>query len=466
MSTNAGSSSQGPSGVIHRTIEILLAALRDLSARLPLAEVERLAVMINRAMTVQGRSFHTPEHVFTLVDPGNPHLTLAALFHDVVYYQVDRGLDAEIAQVVAPSVRTDGGEASIRTGEAVKDEPVEMCLGVFGFEPGQRLSPYAGMNEYMSALLLAKSFYEAIRPEDLLPAVACIEATIPFRTPDSRGRTASEVLQERLRGVVRGRGLALTEDRIVEIVETSVDFANRDVANFADEDVAHFLDNTWRLLPETNASLRTQGIYSIRSYRTALQNMEAFLQSLDPATVFGRFGGVPTANVYEGITRRAATNVAAAREYLGIKLLTASILEALAAVSGGDAPVALLMGDIGGRSEGSRLEDYLPPAEEAERPVDGTVRDLLAIGRASASTFDLQNSPLSLWIYRKLGADGFHAELAEAKRMCRGEITAVELLGKLPDDLVVPIAQACARMAATRRESLETYLASRRMGAR
>ncbi len=61
-----------PAGTIHRTIALLHDALRALHAQMPLPEVERVAVMINQAMTAGARSFHTPEHVFDLVHPGRP----------------------------------------------------------------------------------------------------------------------------------------------------------------------------------------------------------------------------------------------------------------------------------------------------------------------------------------------------------------------------------------------------------
>lgn len=463
MATKGRSPLQAPSGTIHRSIDILLVALKELDATVPLAEVERLAVMINRAMTVQARSFHTPEHVFDLVDPGNPHLTLAALFHDLVYFHVDRGVDPEIAEVLAASVRADGGEVSIRTGPSAQDESLVACMRIFGFKPGQKLSPFGGMNEFLSAVVLNKSLRTYIRAEDLLPATACIEATIPFRAADAQGRSPAEALEARVREAARDGGLALGEERVTQIVEWAVDFANRDVANFADPDVARFLDNTWKLLPELNASLRTQGVYSIRSYRTALRNMEAFLQSLDPRAIFGRYGRVPPGEAYEGMASRAARNVSTAREYLGIKLLTASILEALAETSGGDAPMSLFMGDINDRREGSRLEDFLPEsAAPAGLAVSRTLYDLLAVGRASASSFDLQNSPLSLWVYQHLGTDVFHELLAQAKRMGAGTLSPEHFLQGLPEELVVPIAEGCARMAATRRVLLERYASARR----
>ncbi len=210
-------------------------------------------------------------------------------------------------------------------------------------------------------------------------------------------------------------------------------FANRDVANFGEKEVTRFLDNTWKLLPESNPSLRTQGVYSIRSYRVALQGMEGFLRTLDPRTIFARYRDTPPAEEYRRLEKRGERNVTTARAYLGIKLLTAAILEALAEISGGDAPVALFMGDLDARQKGSKLDDYLPSYRpSADLPLDPTLRDLLANGRASASRFDLQNSPLSLFIYLHLGADGLRTHLDAARRVFDGTRAPRGFLDALP----------------------------------
>ena len=95
---------------MHRSIQLLQTALDELGARMPLADVERIAIIINGAITAEARSFHTPEHVFDLVDPGNPYMTLAALFHDLVYYQVDMGFIPQIKEALEPSIEPwDGG---------------------------------------------------------------------------------------------------------------------------------------------------------------------------------------------------------------------------------------------------------------------------------------------------------------------------------------------------------------------
>ena len=395
------------------------------------------------------------------MDPGKPHTTLAALFHDLVYYQVDHGFLPPIARALSSSIESRGSGVWLKAGAEKTDRRLALTLGVFGLQPGQELAPLRGMNEFLSALVMNSALAAVVKEADLIVSAACIEATIPFRRPDADGMSPADHLEQRLKRTVRDMGVELTEERIQQAVRLAVSFANRDVANFGEKEVTRFLDNTWKLLPETNPSLRIQGIYSIRSYRRALQGMEGFLRGLDPGTIFAQYRGAPPDEEYRRMARRGERNVSTAREYLGIKLLAVSILEALAEISGGDAPVALFMGELHAQQRGSRLEDYLPDNHRpAGRPLDPTLHDLLAKGRANASLFDLQNSPLSLFIYQHLGAEGFPRHLADARRFFDGTLRPRAFLDALPGPMVAAIAKGCAHMAFTRADELTAYAQS------
>ncbi len=451
-----------PEGTIHRSIQLLKTALDALGARMPFTEIEKTAIMVDQAMTAEARSFHTPEHVFNLVEPGRPYMTLAALFHDLVYYQVDHGFIPQIAEVLESTIEPFEGGLRVRPGAAGDDRQLALCMAVFELQPGKKLAPFGGMNEFLSALVMARKLGAVVKDADLILSIACIEATIPFRPRDAGGLTPADRLARKLRAANTGLSLGLDDGTIEHAVRRAVAFANRDVANFAEQDVTKFLDNTWKLLPETNPSLRTLGVYSITSYRVALQKMEGFLRSLDPATIFGQYNGSPPEAEYAEMKRRGERNVSTAREYLGIKLLTAAVLEALAEISGGDAPVSFFMGDIGATKKGSRLEDYLPE----ERPpaglhLDKTLHDLLAFGRASSSSFDLQNSPLSLFVYLHVGTDGFRDLLEAARGMFDGSLAPRAFLDALPAAMIREVAESCACMAFTRAEALREYAASR-----
>lgn len=454
-----------PAGTIHRFIRLLQCSFSQLGVRVEPLETERLAVMIHGAMSVGTRSFHTPEHVFPLADPGNPHITLAALFHDIVYFSVDQAFTPEVGEAVRDGVEERDGTLWLRPSRPA-DAAMRLCLGVFGLEAGRKLEASGGMNEFLSALVMNRRLAGAVPAADLLIATGCIEATIPFRRPDASGRTSADALFDRLAATARSFELALPAERLEKAVQWAVTFANNDVANFGEREVSRFLDNTWKLLPESNPSLRIQGVYSIRSYRTALQKMEGFLRFLDPDAVFARFRGVPAEEEFRGLRERAARNLATARDYLGIKLLTAAVLEALAQISGGDAPVSLFMGGIEAGPKGDRIEDHLPPCRPARGiPLDAALHDLLARGRASGSAFDLQNAPLSRFLYVHLGTERMRLCLDGARAMFGGTAAPRAFLEALPAGMVAAVARACARMAFTRTSTLEAYAASRCRGA-
>lgn len=448
-------------GTIQKTIKLFKETLEGLHATIDLLQLERLAIMVHRAMTVQARYFHTPEHIFALSDASSPIQALAALYHDIVYYQVDEGFIPEIQTLIAPYVREENGQLFLTTDADPADAAFTRTLEVFAFQPGQRLGSLSGQNEFLSALTMNKSLEGIVNERDLLKATACIEATIPFRGINAQGESPADVLEHRLATINARHHYGMTAEEIAQTVEMAVALSNRDVASFAEKDTAVFLDGTWLLLPETNPSLRLKGIYSIRSYRQALQKMDGFLNFLNPNVIFNRYRDTPPLEAYTEMVRLAHQNVHTAREYLDIKLLTAAILEALAELTGGDAPMALFMGGIDTADKDYvRLEDFLPlPAPACLEDDNSPIFRLLAYGRASASSFDTSNSPLSLFIYRRLGMAESQRLLEFAESMFDGQLDPKTFLDQLPVSVIVPVVTACAVMATTRSAALRRYLA-------
>ncbi|MDA3951791.1 MAG: hypothetical protein PF508_21470 [Spirochaeta sp.] len=187
-----------PSGTVHRTIGLLHGALTRLNADLDNQRIEEIGVMVHRAMSTQQRSFHTPEHIFDLSIPDEPHTTLAAIFHDIVYYQVDNGFLPEIAEILAPYVEVRDGAVYTRRDIAPTDRAFHGCAAVFGFVPDQHLPPFGGLNEFLSALLMDVLLEGTVDDVDLMIATACIEETIPFRGPDDAGTTPPVILKRRI----------------------------------------------------------------------------------------------------------------------------------------------------------------------------------------------------------------------------------------------------------------------------
>ena len=136
-----------------------------------------------------------------------------------------------------------------------------------------------------------------------------------------------------------------------------------------------------------------------------------------------------------------------------------STLAALAAKTGGDAPVSLFMGDLPGAGyEPMRLEDYLPAPSAFAANCQPEVYELLAVGRRSESRFDLRNSPLSAFLYAHLGDDGL-ADLVQHVAHPMQPEHADAFLGALPAEVVQTVARASARIALTRAAGLDALAA-------
>lgn len=449
-------------GTIQKTIMLFQDAFEQLNLIIPEEKQEKLAIMVNEAMSSQARSFHTSDHIFDLADPDNPIITLAALFHDIVYYHIDNGFTPSIRNYLKNYLSIEGNKVTISYTDNKHDLLFELTLDVFGFKNNSVLSPFNGMNEFLSALLMNCALREYVDIIPLLKAAVCIEATIPFRKPAEDGITPSQALAERLNAVNTSYSFNFNKSQIDDMIYCAVIFSNKDVMNFAETEVARFLDNTWKLLPETNPSLRTSGIFTINNYLTALKKMEQFMCMLNADNIFAQYKKTPDKKQYKELRNRAKKNLYAGCEYLGIKLLATAVMYAAADISGGDAPISLFMGDVSKKDENDiTFEDMLPEAY-TEGEITSTIHSLLAIGRASDSDFDLKNSPLANYIYSSLGAESCTERLADAKAMLNKEMSTVEFLNRFPGNIIRPLLGAFAEMAFTRKVKIENYLKSRK----
>ncbi len=446
-------------GTLHRIIDTFSQAFEQLGVVVEVKTLEELAVLIHKAMTVQARNYHNLEHVLSLVNPDSPIQTLAALFHDIVYYQVDLGFLPEIMEVVAPFISKDEQAFSLARGLPAEDRLFSLARETFDIPLGAVITPSHGLNEFLSALVMNKKLGEIVPERELVKMDFCVEATIPFRGPDAQGRDYFERQAGRLRQINGGWGFEMSEAEIRQTICLAVRMANKDVASFAEANPGDFLSKTWRLLPETNVPLRAGfSVYSIREYREALQHMEGFFRILDPQTIFHQFNGEPTSERFSQLVALARRNIQVGRKYLQMKLLAQSILEALAEESGGDAPLSLFMGDLPIRSGVERLEQYLPFVDDPAWAEPASIEyTLLAQGRNEDPGFDLDISPLTLFIYRSLPPDMIEQAVGWAEEMFAGRLPPGDFLRRLPPAMVGPIARASAKMVITRSEALLRY---------
>lgn len=454
--------------IINKFIEDFQDIFSDLNIDYTSEDIEQLACLVHNAMMGVNRRFHTPEHVFTICkNLGKPLQRLSAIFHDLVYYQIDECFPPNTEKLLHQFVEEQDGQVKIRHDFPAEDSPLaKMCLLIFGFEHGEVLSPFSGLNEFLSALIAVHELRKVLTTQHLVGIAAMIEGTIPFRLKNAENKTNPQVLAERLQQVNSLYQVGLDDENIDEIVTQSVDLANKDVENFSDKDTGRFLDNTWLLLSESNKSLSLLRDYSyqIPKYRQGLSNMELFLNVLQPDSIFHEYKSFPPPPVFAEMNRRAKQNILIAREYLGAKLLSISIIEALAECSGGKyVPVSMFTGGIRNHlnSDTERAEDYLPPLPDSRAEnCNPVVLNLLEYGRSSETSFDMKQSPISAFIYQAFGSQKTKNCLAEAKRMFNEEISAEAFLQTLDAKTLDAFARACAELAPTRREALKRFFVS------
>jgi hypothetical protein len=393
---------------------------------------------------------------------------LAGLYHDVVYYQIDGGLPEPVAERLLEYVEMIQGEVYIRKNP--KDYRwFEIARRLFGFELGAKLSIFGGLNEFLSTIVALEELEKYLWTEHLLCIIVCIEATIPFRALDSEGRASLYRVEQELRKINKEFKFYIDEDDILRMMRHAVVFGNKDVENFADKDPAMFLENTWQLLPESNPAFWQKNTYTISEYRKAMAKMSGFLHSLNPNYVFHQYREMPNDEHFEEMVSLAKRNITVAREYIDCKLLGMALVEALALYSGGDAPVVLFMGGITDKVNKKtkkviRAEDYFPDITYSPNlEYNMVVGNILDVGRAGSTHFDIKRSPTSALIYKWLGTEGVYDKLAVAKKMFGGEISAKEFLDVMPDELVYHVAKACTNTALERKAKLEELVKEKGM---
>ncbi len=328
---------------INRYIKLFADAFETLGAKVSMHEIESLAMVVHNAMEGKGRAYHTSNHVFYMCRGMDARQVLAALFHDVVYYQIDGGFPKLAAPLLEPMVRRENGVLTLKAIEA-QDTGLQLCADLFEFKPGQVLPPSGGMNEFLSAVVAVRLLQPHLAHErDLIAAiVACITATVPFRGLDAEGRSFAEALavrvREQRRKLLAKADATEMQRQVTHAMHEAIKIGNRDVCGFAESNPAKFLTGTWQLIEESNVSLAVVKVYTLQDYRGALVRMEAFLAGLNPELIFRQYEHYPTDTELARLNTATKKNLAFAADYLGAKINTIAILESAGAGNGGQLP--------------------------------------------------------------------------------------------------------------------------------
>lgn len=431
-------------------------AMQQLQAKDDREAWKQIADLIIECMTHPNRCFHSPSHIFEVVDGGDAIEVLAALFHDIVYVQVDDGINVNVSRYVVPFVKEVRGRLQIRPSQEIPDDRgFELVATVFDVQPDQHLA--FEQNEFLSALVAIKCLESILGEVALAQLAACIEATIPFRPPFPSGLTPAERLHRNLAHANERFNLGMDEQRLIHATQRAIRLANRDVSNFAESQASRFLNNTWKLLPETNPVLRDSSTYTVRHYRNALERMGSFMHFLDPTLVFRQFKEEPSHAAYQDLCQRANKNIIVARLYLDVKLVAIAILEALSLRLGDDVPLLSLVGQCSPNSGIVLWQTRLPkPALQnfSTSAIEQEVMELLEFGRTQESGFDIKNSPLATFLVKSCGFDAVLELLAEAKSFFQGKISADQFLLQCDQTVVSAVKAAILQELESRRIAL------------
>jgi hypothetical protein len=440
-------------------MQVIGDALATLGTKPDEVALEALAIQIYSAMESNSRIFHTSSHALNLAEGLAPAQVLAAVYHDVVYTQVDGDVPFRLRSVLEPWARFEDGEYRLTQPNRETPAHFRIVFGIFEARNACHQPGGNGLNELLSALVAVSVLHSYLGIRELFSVVACIEGTIPFRDNDEEHGWPKRLLT-RLASLNQAEGLGLTDAALADTVQRAVVLANGDVSSFAAQDTGVFLDNTWMLLAESRAILRQPGLYHIDEYRLALTQMEGFLNSVDASRIFTSFMGVPDQYEFDRLRTRASENIAISVRYLRAKIYTVAVIEAAALATGGDLPLSLLMGmlpDVDRSVE--RLATSLAQVELKPRDgLDPVLDSLFERGHAHHNEFDLKRSPVSALIYRHLGDDGISTRLGEVRQFFDGEVDARALLDAQPRGVVRVIVTLLSRLAVVRREAFESLL--------
>jgi hypothetical protein len=392
----------------------MVTAIAELHDTLPTDDsASSMAELIVDSMSTPSRVYHSMQHILDIIQAiaavdGNEHPipVLAALFHDVIYLNVDRDLSTAQAEILSNILvqDTDGKPLALQIPAA--DPSMDMVRLLFGFD----LQPGQGYNEYISALLAVRVLSPYLSLKHLIQLTACIEASIPFR-PLINISTPMERLYERLGNTNRECGAGLSEPELDETVRMAVFFSNCDLGSFCQTDPSVFLNNTWNLLPEWKPALLSENCRLQDLYDAFLLLHERYRQT-DVELIFQHFRGFPASCDLEDMRRRARENLSVVGEYISVRLLQVRVLIDLLKVATHDPEQAIATTTKNAftflrQVDDSARIDQHSTTRPNQLPDDSGWNDqvhvFLTQGRQRTFDWDAAASPLSAFLYTQLG---------------------------------------------------------------
>jgi hypothetical protein len=420
--------------------ELLKDSINALSPSTPFEEEDETAVatLIFEAMYTKGRVYHSMQHCFNIIEhcdsgqKSNPMLILSILFHDVIYYSVDKFFQKSQLELLESILVVDDeaeGGTELKLLSTAQDDPLnDMAVRLFGLEAGMTL-PKFGTNEFLSAMVGIHALSKWLSHTQLTQLAAAIEGTIPFRPASADGKTAMDRLYDQLVIVAPNQ----SEEWLTETIHLSALMANCDLGSFDASDFDFFMDSNWSLVPEFRSSILKEDCPLVEYHREflAMEGRTKFLLASVP-NIFQVFRNVPSESELAHKQSMARANLNRVDEWAQVRRLQSLILMEIVTIVGENPDT------IPGRPF---LDLVLPETEPYSADDDDGTRKLLHDGRNMYFPWDPSRCSLGTFLYDKLGKAGVDTAVEVGKK---SEFGSYGLLNHLPKDVVEAIVSSFA----------------------
>jgi hypothetical protein len=426
---------------------MLVTSIKQLKPDAIISDEESLSIarLIYDSMTVHGRVYHSMQHVFDISRTmKDPILILSALFHDVVYYSIDKAFLPEQHRLIDEIIISLDDQLFL-TSDLRGDKFLEKFVKIYGVQPGAEL-PKTGTNEFISGLIGVKIASKWLDTSQLLEVACCIEATIPFR-PVLDGKTPMDRLYDRVKAVCPEQ----SEEWLVATMTKAVATANCDLCSFDSDDRNFFLDSSWKLLPEARPILLEHDCPLIEwdNELKALEGRTKFLMSSVPR-IFQRLGNIPNDEEMAEKQRKTHDNLNVMWEYTKVRQLHSMILVAVVEAMGGDPASFSLRSCLNiDASTLNSVPDVSLTTSERE------VRQWLVNGRQTSFDWDAASSPLGAYLFDSLGSTGVEEAISIGKNQPPGSLA---LLQHLPKDIIAAVSSGLAAVFTDRADGFRQVL--------
>ena len=389
-------------------------------------DVKSTSELVYHSMTTIGRVYHDMQHVFDISRTmEDPILVLSALFHDVVYYSIDKAFIPEQQAILENIIFAEEGKL-ILAADFHGDELIEKVVKLYDFTPGAEL-PRVGTNEFVSCLIGMKVLSKWLSLYHLMEIASCIEATIPFR-PTIDEKSPMDRLYDRLKAICPEQ----PDDWHVATMHKAAATANFDLCSFDSEDRDFFLDSSWKLIPEARPALLLEDCPLIEwmNELNALEGRTKFLKGAVPK-IFQSFRDSPSEEEMTQKQLKTHENLDVMWEYGKVRLLQAMILVAVVEAMGEDPASFSLRSCLS-----MDVPGLLTEPNHSLTPTENEVRNWLVRGRRACFSWDPAMSPLGAYLFDTLGTNGITEAIEIGKKETPG---SHGLLKYLPEVVVVTV---------------------------